>query len=371
MFKYETIADDYKKQIREGNLKPGDKIPCGKDIAKDYNVSRATVSKAMDILKSDGLISRTRKKGTIILDSTQQVQQAQGRSQVPEISLSTSEPIKQAALIIPKASDTFAMNVISGVRDALAKEGYYLHVIISENAEGESRMLQTARDLKCGGIILFPCDQRYYSDALLYMKLEKFPIILIDRLFPGVDLDYVINDHQDEGYMCADYLIQNGCTNIIFVTNTLRSSYSNSHRIGGIRKAIENRNPNDISLSILDNVAFNAGPDDIAQQIRDLAIGTSEYGFITSEIHTSMLINEYLTQNKINPFSRLVAMDGLMPSGFSNFEFLPHLNQHEYKMGNQAAKILLQKISNPSTPYQHIKMKADLVIPDMSYSIET
>ncbi|RKN03144.1 GntR family transcriptional regulator [Streptomyces radicis] len=54
--KYEQIADYLREQITEGRFRPGDTLPSGRDLCEQFDVSRATVVKAMDVLRADGVV---------------------------------------------------------------------------------------------------------------------------------------------------------------------------------------------------------------------------------------------------------------------------------------------------------------------------
>ncbi|MBT2385344.1 GntR family transcriptional regulator [Streptomyces sp. ISL-11] len=56
MLKYEQIADSLRRRITEGEFSPGDLLPSGRDLCEQWNVSRATVNKAFDVLRADGAI---------------------------------------------------------------------------------------------------------------------------------------------------------------------------------------------------------------------------------------------------------------------------------------------------------------------------
>ena len=44
------------------------------------------------------------------------------------------------------------------------------------------------------GIILFPQDQPFFSNELLWMNLQKYPLVLMDRYLPRLNTSYVIAD---------------------------------------------------------------------------------------------------------------------------------------------------------------------------------
>ncbi|WP_225097862.1 GntR family transcriptional regulator [Streptomyces sp. CoH27] len=57
LLKYEQIADDLRNRIAAGEFGPGDLLPSGRDLAEQWSVSRATVVKAYDVLRADGLVA--------------------------------------------------------------------------------------------------------------------------------------------------------------------------------------------------------------------------------------------------------------------------------------------------------------------------
>src|SRR6476620_8111858 len=54
--KYELIADDLRERITTGEFEPGSRLPSSRDLCEQWNVSRATAIKAMDVLRADGVV---------------------------------------------------------------------------------------------------------------------------------------------------------------------------------------------------------------------------------------------------------------------------------------------------------------------------
>lgn len=54
--KYEQIAESLRQRIAAGEFPPGAMLPSGRDLCEQWQVSRATVIKALDQLKADALI---------------------------------------------------------------------------------------------------------------------------------------------------------------------------------------------------------------------------------------------------------------------------------------------------------------------------
>ncbi|GGZ19114.1 GntR family transcriptional regulator [Streptomyces poonensis] len=56
LLKYEQIAEDLRTRIANGEFGANDLLPSGRDLAEQWGVSRATVVKAYDVLRGDGLV---------------------------------------------------------------------------------------------------------------------------------------------------------------------------------------------------------------------------------------------------------------------------------------------------------------------------
>lgn len=64
--KYRQIAALLREQILRGDLRPGDELPSERVIAVQYSVSRPTATKALDVLRQEGLAEAVRGSGTYV-----------------------------------------------------------------------------------------------------------------------------------------------------------------------------------------------------------------------------------------------------------------------------------------------------------------
>jgi AcrR family transcriptional regulator len=63
---YRLIADELADRIRVGDLRPGDRLPSTRQIARDWQVAMATASKVLTALQQDGLAVARPGAGTVV-----------------------------------------------------------------------------------------------------------------------------------------------------------------------------------------------------------------------------------------------------------------------------------------------------------------
>lgn len=67
MSKYEEVYHAVMKRIEMGSLQEGDKIPSETELMRDFEASRGTVRKAVDLLQERGYVQKIHGKGVFVL----------------------------------------------------------------------------------------------------------------------------------------------------------------------------------------------------------------------------------------------------------------------------------------------------------------
>jgi len=68
---YLQIADDLRDRILSGTLAAGDKLPSESDLMRDYDMSRTVAKMAINVLRSEGLITSHPGKGSFVREARQ------------------------------------------------------------------------------------------------------------------------------------------------------------------------------------------------------------------------------------------------------------------------------------------------------------
>lgn len=65
---YRLVADELRKQIRTGRIKPGERVPSSRDLEATYEIANMTARSALRVLQNEGLIYSTPGRGNYVVD---------------------------------------------------------------------------------------------------------------------------------------------------------------------------------------------------------------------------------------------------------------------------------------------------------------
>ncbi|MGC5343155.1 GntR family transcriptional regulator [Streptomyces sp. DT171] len=68
--KYDRIAGDLRGRIVRGELEPGAALPSERELTERWSVARATVVRALDVLRQEGLIETKQGTGSVVRERT-------------------------------------------------------------------------------------------------------------------------------------------------------------------------------------------------------------------------------------------------------------------------------------------------------------
>jgi GntR family transcriptional regulator len=78
---YERIADELRRSIRAGDLKPGDRLPSEVRLARDHRRSVPTIRAALRLLLDEGLVEKPHGRGNFVRRARTTVRRASERHQ--------------------------------------------------------------------------------------------------------------------------------------------------------------------------------------------------------------------------------------------------------------------------------------------------
>ena len=162
---YYQVQEILRTGIVQGRLKPGDRIPTEAELCAKHDVSRITVRQGVTALVNEGLLYRTRGRGTFV--ASPRVSHV-----VSELISFTEEMAQRGMTALSRVLDYRTEIPSKGIRTALLlPEGAEVHCIKRlRMVDGEPLALQTAFLPKDR----FPTiDVRRLSTSSLYQLLEE------------------------------------------------------------------------------------------------------------------------------------------------------------------------------------------------------
>ena len=203
-----------------------------KDIAREFGISVATVSRA---LKDSPRISAERRAAI--------QQYAREHNFTPNViaeSLRHSkvQPMKVIGVIIPDFVHYYFASVLSGIEEEASAHGYRLMVATSqESYEREVRICQSFYENKVCGIIVSQAKDTQKYDHFQRLMDAGVPLVFYDRICTGVNASRVVVDDYMGAFNAVTHLIETGCTRIAFYGSAMTLEIS-KNRYNGYKDAL-------------------------------------------------------------------------------------------------------------------------------------
>lgn len=221
-----------------------------KDIAREANVSVATVSRVLNNL--GGYSEETRKNVMSVIQRLNYRRNEVARN----LKIKKSNTI---AILIPKVETTYYINISAGIEDMAQKSGYSViicHVGVSGSRTKEYIKMLEQRQVD--GIIGCSLPPNEDIDAL--MVDSKIPSVLVSTLSYNYTIPYIKIDDFRAEYAATDYLIKKGHRRIAFFSGALNDVVAGVPRLNGYKKALEDNNiPFDENLVEYSYFSFETG----------------------------------------------------------------------------------------------------------------
>lgn len=221
--------------IERSRHTPHARLPSENQLAIKFGASRISARHAFDMLEKEGLIYRQRGRGAFIAPSA-------SPATAPA---AEKEPAREdaIALIMPRTATAFFSDIITGVWEELEKVGLRLSIFLTgDDQQREVEFLNLAHS-RFRGALLIPSASATYHEEVLRLVLSHYPLVLIDRYLPGLDLSYVACDHYGATYRAVQFLKSRGHEKIGFVGQLVSHASSVGERCSAFDHAMQEGDP--------------------------------------------------------------------------------------------------------------------------------
>ncbi len=355
---YEKIYNDLVDSINSGIYKPGDRLPTEYELASKYNVSRITSQKALKLLTEAEIVVRNPGIGTIVKDNVESVNLTKAKKDASR---------KIIGLVVEAFWHSYGIGIFDGVYD-LAKE-YNMDIVVKKSYGDQSEEINAITelvDMGASGIIVMSAHGMYYSEELLKLIIEKYPVVFIDRYLNGIHAPFVGSNNFDGSKKAVEYLInEKKNPKLALVTDRVNRVTSLEERYNGF---IETCSNNKVEYEIFDKahciIPHSYENSDSEAIIIELVEFFKNNGCITGVIATeysmASLVREAIkiSGKKIKDDIEVICFDSPYEH-LGKYEFT-HIRQNEVKIGQEALK-LINKLINKEETEDKILVDIELV----------
>jgi len=139
-------------------------------------------------------------------------------------------------VLVPNVASMFFAEVFRGIEDVARNNGYSPILCVSDDdAVQERHQLSVLVSRRVDGILLASADAQAASH---WPRGRDLPLVLIDRVPPGLEASAVVIDNVTAAYEATRHLIAIGHKRIAIITGPLDRS-TGFERIDGFRKAMQ------------------------------------------------------------------------------------------------------------------------------------
>lgn len=353
---YKQFVNILEAYIATGIGGAGQRLPTEIELEEALGISRVTIRQAMKAAVDEGLVVRSAGKGTYIAaDKANMLNKG------------------FIGYIVHHLTSSFNIQMLSAVERAVNGSGYHL-IFASSNAnlEQENQILQGFGLRNLLGYIVQPVMTNQPNRTLIQLVNSGHPVVLIDREIPGVSADLITADHFSGGQQATRHLLEQGYTDIVFLATNLMRVSSVAGRYSGYCSVMEQaglRPKPPFLLSSLGEIGYNEIMKSIPEE--DASVDAELAAFLLSPNRPRAIVavNDAIAFMviKIARQLHIKIPDELALVGYDNMMFsggfgLSTVDQHADRIGKEAVRLLMKRISGDRSAPEKVVVPVELVV---------
>ena len=211
-----------------------------KDLAKQLNLSVATISKA---LKDSHEISPETKQRVF------ELAKKLNYTPNPYASSLRKRSSKTIAVVLPEVADSFFSLAINGIESVAHDKGYHVLIYLThESFKREEAILKEFQSGRVDGILISVSGETSNSDHIKEVIAAGMPLVFFDRVCEDVETAKIITDDFESSYNATCHLLKAGCRKIAYLSTSAALSINNKRMEGYTQALSDNgiKNKHDI-----------------------------------------------------------------------------------------------------------------------------
>lgn len=331
-----------------------------KDIAKQANVSTATVSLVLNKKQSSFISKATRQR---ILELAKELNY---RPNVLARGL-VKKKTNTIGVVIPDVIYPFFTEVIHGI-ETLANESDHKVILCYSGSkqEKEAEYVNMLLEQRVEGIIIAPLADNRNIKIFKRLIQDGFPLVFVDRYLDEVNGSYVVTDNAKGAYKAVRHLVKLGHKRILLLTTGTKISTVQSY-LEGYKKALAKDN-----LSYRESLIKRCEETEAGENRLFLGYNIMK-SFLLRKPHFTAIFatddNFAVGAIKAVKEKELRVPEDIAVVGFDDLPFssfvdppLTSVMQQKYEMGEKAVKTLIEIVKKDDVQLRKILLEPKLVI---------
>lgn len=378
----QRVANIISERIREGVYPSGQPLPSERALAIELKVHRRTVRTAVERLINEGVIEHKSHLHSLVKDASASTEEPvaplQSLSQSPSLPQSRISSSNLMALLMwhgggpLEHAGTAQQRIFWGMKRAL--KTFHHHAIFLDyegdittddgNAEQEAVNLRYVLEQKLGGLIFYPYAYERNID-LVREVVKHVPLVLIDRMMPGVDADFVGVQNRKSVYDLTSYLYSLGHRRIAHFTY-VEPIHSVIDRAVGYVEAMRDHDRGDSDEIVIALPRYEDG--------RQWTTVDALFNLPPDRRPTAAVcLSDYVAVNLADRLSQLglsvpedvaiTGFDNIIPA-LSNGTGLTTVEQPFEDIGAKAVELLMRRSNDPKAPTVSVELPGQIVVRD-------
>ncbi|WP_336784987.1 GntR family transcriptional regulator [Paenibacillus sp. MMO-177] len=368
---YERIFEALREDIMEKKYVPGDRVPSEKELGDEYNVSRITSKKALELLANEGYIIRQPGRGSFVSDQPAPQPKQQAAAGTPAQKMRKEDGRLLIGLVITDFADSYGNGLIYGMEEASREHNCYLVLRRTFGMPSlEEEAIKGLLELGVDGLIIFPAQGEYFNAEILKLVINQFPFVLVDRHLKGISASSIATDNVGAAKDGTNHLFELGHKSIAFLTPPPVDTTAIEERIEGFIQAHAEKGivvDREIWVeNITSTLPKHNTEENKKEDIQKLISHLNKHPQITALFATEFNIGQIAYQ-AVQQMGKSVPKDYSIicfdcPETNGRYPFT-HLSQNQHEMGRVAFENVLKLWGGQSVPNK-ILLDASLVVSD-------
>lgn len=359
---YEQLYKHILQEIKEGQLKAGDRVSSEKELAERFGVSRITSKKALEKLSEAGVIKRIQGKGSFVADGIRGGLEHKRHSEERTSLESDKKERPLIGFIISNFSDEFGLQLLRSIEKQSLEHKYDLVIKRTRGSrDEEERAIQLFVSLGIKGLIVTPIHGQHYNAELLRLVLDKFPVVFVDRYLKGIPVCSVYTDNKKAAQDLTIHLIGKGHDKIAFLSPPEANTSTLEERLLGYTLAFTQEGlklNQDYCLTTLKGLLpVNLDGTVIDHDKESIGRFLEQYPDVKAFVASEFLVATMLAQvidslgKSLDEYD-IVCFDSL--NDYLGKPIFTHIQQDERRMGEEAVDLLVSQLIGEAVPEQRI-----------------